>query len=105
MPATCLEIAPNAIVSEALPLEAPDEFARHGVKVFEHMGEGEELVHEPFQRLMAKGKLTAYEYDDFWMAMDTFKDRQQLEEIYSLGRAPWQVWHGDVAPHAVESYA
>ena len=39
MPATCLKIAPNAIVSKALPLQAPDEFARHGVKVFEHMGE------------------------------------------------------------------
>jgi len=61
-------------------------------EIFEHIHEGEELVHEPFQRLMAKGKLTAYEYDDFWMAMDTFKDRQQLEEIYSAGRAPWEVW-------------
>jgi glucose-1-phosphate cytidylyltransferase len=62
-------------------------------EIFEHMKEGEELVHEPFQRLMEKGKLTAYEYDDFWMAMDTFKDRQQLEEIYAAGRAPWEVWN------------
>jgi glucose-1-phosphate cytidylyltransferase len=62
-------------------------------EIFEHMGDGEELVQEPFQRLMAQGKLTAYEYDDFWMAMDTFKDRQQLEEIYAAGRAPWEVWN------------
>jgi len=61
-------------------------------EIFDHIHEGEELVHEPFQRLMTKGKLTAYEYDDFWMAMDTFKDRQQLEEIYASGRARWEVW-------------
>ena len=36
---------------------------------------------------------SAFEYDDFWMAMDTFKDRQQLEEIYAAGHAPWETWH------------
>ena len=40
-----------------------------------------------------EGRLTAYEYDDFWMAMDTFKDRQQLEEIYARGNAPWELWN------------
>ena len=39
MPATCLEIAPHAIVPKALPLEARDELARHGVEVFEHVRE------------------------------------------------------------------
>ena len=38
-------------------------------------------------------RLTAYEYDGFWMSMDTFKDRQQLEEIYARGNAPWEVWN------------
>ena len=37
-------------------------------------------------------RLAAYEYDGFWMSMDTFKDRQQLEDIYARGDAPWQVW-------------
>ena len=75
-------------------------------EIFDHIREGEGLVREPFQRLVRLGRLRAHSYDGFWMSMDTFKDRQQLEEIYSLGRAPWQVWHSDVAPHAcVESYA
>src|SRR6185295_17295256 len=39
VPATCLEIAPDAIVPKALPLEAPDELARDGVEVFEHVRE------------------------------------------------------------------
>ena len=36
----------------------------------------------------ATGRLAAYEYDGFWMSMDTFKDRQQLEDIYTRGNAP-----------------
>jgi glucose-1-phosphate cytidylyltransferase len=61
-------------------------------------------VREPFQRLVGERRLTAYEYDGFWMSMDTFKDRQQLEDIYSRGDAPWEVWNkGSVAAPA--SYA
>jgi glucose-1-phosphate cytidylyltransferase len=62
-------------------------------EIFDYIGPGEELVREPFQRLVHQGRLVTYEYDGFWTAMDTFKDRQQLEDIYSRGRAPWEVWH------------
>jgi glucose-1-phosphate cytidylyltransferase len=64
-------------------------------EIFQHMRDGEELVLEPFQRLMDKGQLVAYPYDGFWMSMDTFKDRQRLEELYGRGRAPWEVWNVD----------
>jgi glucose-1-phosphate cytidylyltransferase len=63
-------------------------------EIFQHMRDGEELVVEPFHRLVETGQLAAYEYDGFWMSMDTFKDRQQLEDIYAGGRAPWEVWNG-----------
>jgi glucose-1-phosphate cytidylyltransferase len=63
-------------------------------EIFEYMREGEELVCEPFQRLITAQRLAAYEYDGFWMSMDTFKDRQRLEEIHASGRAPWEVWNG-----------
>lgn len=69
-------------------------------EIFAHLGDGEELVREPFQRLVRSGELVAYEYDGFWMAMDTFKDRQQLEDIYASGHAPWQVWNGQPVRHA-----
>jgi glucose-1-phosphate cytidylyltransferase len=74
-------------------------------EIFDYIKAGEELVHEPFHRLVKKGRLTAYEYDDFWMAMDTFKDRQQLEEICATGRAPWQVWNGHDEQPPVSSSA
>ena len=66
-------------------------------EIFDYINDGEELVREPFHRLLEQGRLTAYEHDDFWMSMDTFKDRQQLEEIYSRGNAPWEVWSGKQA--------
>src|SRR5690242_5641708 len=64
-------------------------------EIFDHLAEGEELVREPFHRLVRARRLTAFEYDGFWQSMDTFKDRQQLEEIYTRGNAPWQVWNED----------
>jgi glucose-1-phosphate cytidylyltransferase len=61
--------------------------------IFQYMKDGEELLHEPFQRLVEKEQLLAYKYDGFWAAMDTFKDKQMLDDIYASGRAPWQVWN------------
>jgi glucose-1-phosphate cytidylyltransferase len=75
-------------------------------EIFDYINEGDELVREPFHRLLKDGRLTAYEYDDFWMAMDTFKDRQQLEEIYARGNAPWELWNRRTTPspaYAVEA--
>jgi glucose-1-phosphate cytidylyltransferase len=61
-------------------------------QVFDYMRDGEELVEEPFQRLAAEGKLLAYPFDGFWACMDTFKERQLLEDMYAKGRPPWEVW-------------
>ncbi len=61
-------------------------------EIFDWLRPGEELVEEPFRRLASAGRLLAYPYDGFWACMDTFKDRQLLEDLYSLGRVPWEVW-------------
>jgi glucose-1-phosphate cytidylyltransferase len=37
-------------------------------------------------------QLLAYKYDGFWACMDTFKEQQQLDEMYNRGKAPWEVW-------------
>jgi len=71
-------------------------------EIFDYLHHGEELVVEPFQRLVRRRRLTAFQYDGFWMAMDTFKDRQQLEEIYGSGRAPWTLWE---RPPVAPAYA
>jgi glucose-1-phosphate cytidylyltransferase len=61
-------------------------------EIFRYIREGEELLLEPFHRLLDEGKLSAYRYDGFWMPMDTFKDREHLDEMTRRGRAPWEVW-------------
>jgi glucose-1-phosphate cytidylyltransferase len=60
--------------------------------IFDHMREGEELVYEPFQRLISERKLRAFPYTGFWASMDTLKEKQLLEEMYANGEAPWEVW-------------
>ena len=62
-------------------------------EIFQYMRDREELLYEPFQRLLEREKLLAYKYDGFWAAMDTFKDKQLLDDIYAGGHAPWQVWN------------
>src|SRR3989449_170771 len=57
-----------------------------------YLRNGEELVPEAFQRLLAEDQLVGYRYDGFWQPMDTFKDRQRLEDLYAQGAAPWEVW-------------
>jgi len=61
-------------------------------KIFDYIGDKEELVGEPFQRLVAEKQLVGYHYDGFWASMDTFKDKQHLESLYGGGVAPWEVW-------------
>ena len=63
-------------------------------QIFDWLNAGEELVEGPFQRLAAARKLVAYPYDGFWACVDTFKDKQQLEELCLRDEVPWQVWRG-----------
>ena len=60
-------------------------------EIFNHMEPGEELIREPFQRLISKQALLAYKYTGFWQCMDTFKDKQRLDEM-NQETAPWKVW-------------
>jgi glucose-1-phosphate cytidylyltransferase len=59
--------------------------------IFDYMNFGEELVLQPFQRLIDKDLLMGYRHDGFW-AMDTFKEQQELTDMYNSGTAPWEVW-------------
>ena len=60
-------------------------------EIFQYMQPGDELVRAPFQRLISKGALLAHRSGCFWQCMDTFKDKQRLEELNQSG-APWKVW-------------
>lgn len=62
-------------------------------EMFDYIHPGEDLVEQPFQRLIAQGRLRAYRHSGFWACMDTFKEKQQLDDLYHGGRPPWQVWN------------
>lgn len=53
--------------------------------------DGDETVleHEPLERVAKMGQLMAYQYDGFWQCMDTKRDRDLLENLWLMGRAPW----------------
>ena len=60
-------------------------------QIFDYLRPGEDLVDHAFARLIADQQLLAYRYDGFWHCLDTFKDRQELEELEARGEAPWRI--------------
>jgi glucose-1-phosphate cytidylyltransferase len=64
-------------------------------EIFDYINEGDDLVEEPFRRLIAERKLMAYPYDGFWAAMDTLKEKQHLDGLLESGQAPWARWEGN----------
>ncbi len=61
-------------------------------ELFDEIEEGEDLVVEPFHKLIAKKQLATYEYDGFWECADTFKDKVLLDGLVDQGKTPWMVW-------------
>jgi glucose-1-phosphate cytidylyltransferase len=60
--------------------------------VFELIGDGEELVEQPFQRLIERRRLGVYRHHGFWQSMDTFKDKITLDRMEARGDCPWMLW-------------
>jgi glucose-1-phosphate cytidylyltransferase len=64
--------------------------------ILEDINPGEELVVEPFQRLIEKGELIEFRYEGFWEPMDTIKDKQRLDALAETGNPPWRRPGADV---------
>jgi glucose-1-phosphate cytidylyltransferase len=47
---------------------------------------------EPLANLAASGMLSAYRHRGFWLPMDTLRDRNELQQLWENGKAPWKVW-------------
>lgn len=87
---------PGGIVTDIRQLSRTDIWINGGFfimrnDVFRYIQPGEELVRQPLQRLIQKKALHAYKYTGFWQCMDTFKDKQCLDELNQTV-APWKVW-------------
>jgi glucose-1-phosphate cytidylyltransferase len=63
-------------------------------KVFDYILDGDSTVFEqkPLQTLAKSGEIFTYKHEGFWMPMDTLKDKNTLNEMYTKNKAPWIVW-------------
>ena len=85
------------LVDSLLPVKQTDVRINGGFfifkkDIFQSMHAGEELVSQPFQRLIAQRELLAYQYNGFFACMDTFKEKQMFDDMYNQGETPWMVW-------------
>ncbi len=56
--------------------------------------DGDDTIWEqqPLQCLAGQGQLSAFQHGGFWQAMDTLREKNILEDLWSSGRAPWKSW-------------
>jgi glucose-1-phosphate cytidylyltransferase len=62
--------------------------------VFDYLKDGDKTVLEraPLENLAKDGRLNAYKHTGFWKAMDTLKDKNDLTDMWTRGKAPWALW-------------
>ncbi|MCK9181283.1 MAG: glucose-1-phosphate cytidylyltransferase [Fibrobacteraceae bacterium] len=64
-------------------------------KAFDYIKKDDSSViweREPLQNLAKDGMLNAYKHDGFWHPMDMLKDKNELNTLWTSGKAPWKVW-------------
>lgn len=92
-----VSMAENGLVSKIAPVMGADLWINGGFfifknEIFDYIEEGEELVQEPFYRLIDEQELIAYRHQGFWACMDTLKEKKLFDELYLRGETPWAVW-------------
>jgi glucose-1-phosphate cytidylyltransferase len=91
-------------VNQMTPIASSDLWMNAGFfamrqEIFSYIGDGEELVVEPFARLINERRLSSHKYEGFWACMDTYKEKQTLDDLYHRGDAPWVVWKKTEVAH------
>ncbi len=62
--------------------------------IFNYVSEDEDCIFEkePLERLALDNELMMYQHDGFWQCMDTLRDMQYLEKLWTESKPPWKVW-------------
>lgn len=61
-------------------------------EIFDYLRPGEDLVDDALRKLVLRNELSVYPYQGTWITMDTFKEKQMLDDMYCRGETPWEVW-------------
>ena len=97
-----VSLAASGHVTDLRPAHDSDVWINGGFfvfkrQIFDYIKDGEDLVVEPFQRLIRDDQLAAYRYRGFWAAMDTVKDKLWFDEMAACDNTPWEVWRSRAA--------
>jgi glucose-1-phosphate cytidylyltransferase len=95
-----LSMGSDSFVTDMEPVSKADLWINGGFfifkrEIFDHINNGEELVREPFKRLIAKNELIGYRHCGFWACMDTVKEKLMFDSLYNRGEMPWAVWQNN----------
>ncbi len=62
-------------------------------QIFDYLHADEDILEQyPLRQIAAEGKMQAYRHMGFWQCMDTLRDKEKLEQMWSEGNAPWKLW-------------
>lgn len=62
-------------------------------KIFDYITDDQTIWERtPLEKLSQSGNLMAYQHHGFWLPMDTLRDKNHLEDLWTSGKAPWKVW-------------
>jgi len=63
-------------------------------KIFDYLGSNNSIWEkEPLEKLCSDGQLNAFTHNGFWHPMDTLRDKNYLENLWSCKKAPWKLWN------------
>ena len=87
----------DGLVTRIQPVDNSDLWINGGFfvfkqEIFNYIQEGEELVQQPFYRLIEEGQLLTYQNPGFWACIDTLKEKTMFDEMYARGETPWAMW-------------
>lgn len=61
--------------------------------VFDYLGEEDSIFErEPLENLARDGQLFTFMHNGFWKPMDTLRDKNELQQMWAGGNAPWKIW-------------
>jgi glucose-1-phosphate cytidylyltransferase len=92
-----VSVSSDSLVQTIKPVSDADLWINGGFfalkkEIFDYIQPKEELVVEPFQRLIDRQQLVGYRNPGFWACMDTLKEKMMFDEMYAKGEMPWTVW-------------
>jgi glucose-1-phosphate cytidylyltransferase len=97
-----VRVRPEGTVEQITPVANSDIWINGGFfilkrQIYDYIHPGEELVQEPFYRLIGENQLAAYHNPGFWGCIDTLKEKKMFDDMFSSGNPPWVVWDQSIS--------